>query len=92
MPIFNTKLRYVWLFFACFWYFLITCLAHLHQLLASVEGMDFKLAGHGPNLGIVQQLSQVPFVVIGHSDLLYQSILKPKRNMAHHGTQKITQF
>jgi hypothetical protein len=34
----------------------------------------------------------VPFVVIGHSDLLYQSILKRKRNMAHHGTQKITQF
>ena len=53
----------------------MTRLTHLHQLLPRIEGMDFELACHWPDLCIVQELPQVAFVVVGHPNLLHQTIL-----------------
>ena len=53
----------------------MTRLTHLHQLLPRIEGMDFELACHWPDLCIVQELPQVAFVVVGHPNLLHQTVL-----------------
>ena len=53
-------------------------LALLHKLVARVEGVDLELARRGAGLCVVQQLGEVPVVVVGDADPgSYPKALRP---------------